>query len=76
MFLKIKKANDEVAYLSLGPTDRNKGHIVFNENGAFDAIRCFASRRQAKCKNCGLVHTIEGCMKRKKDRDKNKILKR
>ena len=76
MYFKIRKANDQVIYVSLGQPSCKKWHIVFDENGGFDAIRCFALRRQPKCKNCRLVTTIQSRSRRKMNRKMVRKLRR
>lgn len=71
MIFKIKKANDQVICVSLGQPSCKKWHIVVDENGSFDAIRCFALRRQPKCKYCWLANTI-GTPAKKKGRNLRK----
>jgi len=66
MCFKIKKANDQVINVSLDQPSCKKWHIVFDENGDFDAIRCFALRRQSKCKKCWLARTIKSRIKKNK----------
>jgi len=73
MYFKIKKADDQVIYVSLDQPSCNKWHIIFDENDVYESIRCFASRRQPKCKNCWLADTIERRRKRKISRNKNRI---
>jgi len=65
MYFKIRKANDHVIYLNYVPTDCRKWHVVFDENGAFNGIKCSALRKQLKCKNCRLAHTIRKQIRRK-----------
>ena len=65
MYFKIKKSDDQSIYLGLGQPSCNKWHIVVGENGGFDAIECFALRRQPKCKNCWLANTIQNRIRRK-----------
>jgi len=76
MYFKIRKANDQVVFFSCGPAGCNKWHTVVDDNGVFDAIRCFALRRKPKCKNCRLAHTIQSRIRRKTSCKVVKKLKR
>ena len=76
MYFKIRKANDRLMCLSPSPTDCNKWHIVFDENEAIGAVRCFALRRLPKCKNCRLATTIRSRSRRKINRKMVRKLKR
>ena len=65
MYFKIRKADDRVIYLTPGPQTCGKWRVTKDENGAIDEVKCFASRRQPKCRNCCLVPTIYSCGKTK-----------
>ena len=69
MYFKIKKANDLVIYLVVGPSSCKKWHTTTDRNEIIDGIKCFARLRQSKCKSCSLAHTIEGRTKRHKEKE-------
>jgi len=76
MYFKIRKADDRVIYLTPGPETCKKWHLTRDENRVIDEVKCFALRKQPKCKYCCLVHTIQNRIRRKTSCKVVKKLKR